>query len=69
MKEKLILKKRQFLKLALSVAVSAIVLGCGTTEFTEEIPDQLDMSQMGDIFVSPETYDEMVSNSDVGIAE
>ena len=30
-------------------------------------PDQLDMSQIGDIYVSAEEYDEKVSNSDVGV--
>ena len=34
-----------------------------------EIPDQLDMSQIGDIFVSAEEYDKKVSDSEVGIAK
>lgn len=35
----------------------------------EKIPDQLDMSEIGDIYVSPEEYDEKVSNSEVGIVQ
>ena len=34
-----------------------------------EIPDQLDMSQIGDIFVSAEEYDKKVSDSEVGITK
>ena len=37
--------------------------------FPENPPEQLDMSQIGDVFVSAEEYDEKVSNSDVGIEE
>ena len=39
------------------------------TALQEKPPEQLDMSQIGDVFVSAEEYDEKVSNSDVGTEE
>lgn len=40
-----------------------------TPPAVEEIPDQIDMEQLGNWYMSNEEYDEMVSNSNVGVGE